>query len=455
MAVQVPCDGYFIGRSREIERIVEGASRSSAIVVYGLGGIGKSELAHYAAALLRRRDGWDDAAVVTIALDARFADGVEALLRARLAAAPTRGDRDDDREQVVASLEARPTILILENAHVAAPAVSALIDAVMRRVTRSLVLVTSRVELDLATAPVIVRLGPLSEEEARELVRRLSERLAIDALDEESVIQRGGGSPFHLRALLGGWYQVKADGVDPLRDGLAALPDDERAALAKIVAVARCPVGGSAFDAVVEGEMLGRLRRRFLVGAERGRAVVHDLVREAALAAFGPEEMREARREAARIARTAFATSRDPLHAIETICLLAMAGDHASADEMLEATYRSIAAAGLDHLLVPSLETLAAAGSTRAFLLHARVMLRMARIDDADSMLARRADDPGLARLWQYHALRGIAAPSGSQPLHQQAVAQRGRNAGGSKAWLSLSVIISDRNISARPPLRR
>lgn len=391
---------------------MHGAARSSAVIVYGVAGVGKTELAYRASTLLRATERWREAPFVPVHLDPRIEAELGTLLAMRLRASRDTNLRyaDADDEWAVTELEARPHLVIIDDAHVAPSRVAALVDAVMRRTTKSLLVVTARTELDLSTAPVTVRLEPLSGEESRQLVRRLVERMDLRTIDEDLVVRRGGGSPFLLRALVGSGYAERSTATDPLLDSIVALPPDDRAALVRIVATATCPVGSPMIEGLVSPDAIARLRRRFLISEAHGRLVVHDLVRDVTLRTCDSAEIAVARRAAALAARATFARSRHPAHAIEAICLSTSAGDHAAAEELLIEAYPAIAAASLDHLLLPSLAILADAGHRDAFLLRVRVMLRMSRIDEAHDLLAAATDDPSLAALWQYHAFRGIAA---------------------------------------------
>lgn len=405
-------DGYFVGRTQELARIAQGAARSSVVVIYGVAGIGKTELACRATALLRATDTWRDARYVAARLDSRFESQLGTLLAMRIRGATIADlrDVDDDHDWFLTALEARQHVVVLDDAHVAPARVASLIDAVMRRVTNSLLVVTSQTELDLATAPIVVRLAPLPDADARDLVRRLAERMEVGALEEDAVVCRGAGSPFVLRALVSSEYSDGSNTTDPLRDSIAALALEDRNSLVRVVAVAPCPIRSPMIEGLADPASIARLRRRFLIGEAHGRLVVHDLVRDATLRLCAESELLEARRFAASRAHAAFAASRHPAHAIEAICLSTSAGDRATAELVLIETYPAIAAASLDHLLLPSLATLANAGSTEAFLLQVRVLLRMSRIDEAHDLLAAHGNDVELATRWQYHAFRGIAA---------------------------------------------
>lgn len=404
-------EGYFVDREHELERIRDAADRSSVALIYGVAGMGKTELAHRMIALLRREPRWAGAVALPIRVDARYAERFESILAMRLAPSVRSAvvDPEVDRDALIAALEVAPYLLVIDDAHAAPAATATLVDAIMRRVSRSFVLVTSRVELDLATAPVAVRLGPLADADARHLVRRLAERLDLSGVDEDELVRRAAGSPFQLRALLAGWSRGEVT-ANPVRDAIAALSTDDRAALARVVAVAPCPLGGPPIEGLADPAAVARLRRSFLIAEESGRLTVHDLVRDATIEVVGPEELATARCAAAAIAHQAFTRSRHPSHAVEALCLLAASGQHTAAEAVLQEAYPGIAASGLDHLLVPTLEVLARAGSTSALLLQARALLRMARIDEADRLLAANIESAGTSLRWQYLALRGIAA---------------------------------------------
>ncbi|MCB9571817.1 MAG: ATP-binding protein [Kofleriaceae bacterium] len=163
----------FVGRADARARLGALLADQVVVLVYGVAGIGKTELCYRVAADLRAAGPlagvptrlWRATAGAT--LDDAVA-GLRALDRRDHAV----GD-DHALDLLVAELEARPTLVLIDDAHVAAPAaIGRLLAVLARHVTRSRVLVTSRVDLALpgdAPPPAILRVEPLAAGEIAEL----------------------------------------------------------------------------------------------------------------------------------------------------------------------------------------------------------------------------------------------------------------------------------------------
>ncbi len=402
--------GHFVGRIAECHRVVAAVERASAALIYGVAGIGKTELAHRAAAALVEQPRWAEAQRVIVRVDERFADQLATVVLQRCGRRVPRSlAAEVCLDQLVETLEARPMLVLLDDAHRAPVAAAALLDAIMRGVRNSFVIATSREELPLVTAPIVVRLGPLGAEDATALIRHLAERLDIDGIDAAELSQRCGGSPFVLRHMVAGCARGGTPPIDPLCGSLAALSAAERSSLASLIAASNCPVAGAGLVQIADARVVEELARRFMVQFEQGRIVIHDLVREAFLAIASDDELARARSEVSAAALDRFVTTQQPADAISAVCLATAAGEHAAATSLLARTYTSIAAAGMDHLLLPAMTALSNAGAADV-VLHAKVLVRMARIADAEQALAAHATDPRLVGCWRYHALRGVVA---------------------------------------------
>lgn len=402
-------DGFFVGRQRELARVRDGLAVEPVVVVYGVAGIGKSELAHHALA-----DADDEPApVLVLRVTGAQPPPPWIMLAARLPhpiPSAIAGVPDAALDWVVGELVRSPHRILVDDAHLAPEAVAALVDAVVRRGGASRVIVTSQQELPLRTSPTVVRLGPLLPEEALTLARTLSERLERRGLPLADIVQAAAGSPFALRELVASWRPGVALAPGSLHATIAALPGDERTALARLAAVAACPLISQPLRGLVTDEALAGLQRRLLVDVMVGRLVVHDMVRDAVNATLSSDERGVTARAVAAAARAQFAATQRPDAAVEALCLTVAAGELDVAARELPAIYPVAAAGGLDHLLLGAVERLAGAGHSRAALTQARILVRMAHIARAEAVLARLADDAEVRTTPSFHTLRGFVA---------------------------------------------
>lgn len=375
--------GFFFGRQLEQQRL--GAlDREPVALIYGLPGIGKSELAYVAIGALRAKTPWKEVQVTRVIVDAHVAPVLSDFLLARLT-----GHGGDLRE-LVELLVREPHLVVIDDAHLAGGMVAELIDELARRPQpASRLIATARTELPISTTPIVLKLGPLHRDEARALAEHLADRLGVklDRIDE--LVDKATGSPFLLRHLVAG-RRRGSSGSDPIHETIAVLDSETRRSLVQLAAVAGCSQSRLAAARLVPNDrVFDALTEQFLIDASPEQLVVHELVREAVLSDADPSVVATSRRSAAQVLWENYERSNAPILAVESICLSASAGDIPQAFARLREAIRSIASSGLDHLLVPALERLHEAGDTDATLALARVYLRMARIDDAAETLAR------------------------------------------------------------------
>ena len=383
--------GFFHGRGAELERL-RALTVEPVAVIYGLPGIGKTELAFQAVNQLLAEPGWRGTPVLRVIVDAEKARVIHGYVLARL----TGHTSEHALDQLVELLARERHIVTLDDAHHAPAEMAALVDALGRRSLASRVLVTSRSELPLETTPVVVRLGPLGLVDARSLARHLADRLGVTATNLDAVVERSAGSPLVLRHLIAGGRT--AAGIDPVHATVAGLDSEALRSLIQLAAVSACSQSRLAAATLVPDErVLELLRDQCLVDCGPERVVVHGLIRDMVMLEADAGLVRDSRRAVAGALWERFELHHQPLLAVEAICLTATLGDVDQALSRLLAASRTIASAGLDLLLVPILETFTAGGCVEATLLLARTYLRMARIEDAAGLLDRltdRADEP-------------------------------------------------------------
>jgi len=406
-------NGFFVGREPELARLMRLDDDEPIAVIYGVPGIGKTELAYKALADLEARTRWRGVPVTTVVVGGTARRGLQAVLRAAL-----RTERE-----LVDVLTHERHLVLLDDAHEASDAAAELIDALLRRRAQSRLVVTSREQLPVVTAPLVVRLGPLDREGSAVLVTRLAERLGIHPPPIEPLIEQAHGNPFYLRRLL-----VANQGAmqpDPLADLVGSLSPDERATLLRLAAVATCSGSRRVADRVaLDARNLQALNQKLLIDLEPQRVQIHELIVERVMRDAAPEPLREARATGSEALWELFREGGQPLHAIESLCLLSSAGAVDAALARCDEVYPQIARSGLDHLLLPILERVGDAGHPRAWITAAQIQLRMSQIDDAARSLAK-VPPTELARDPKALGLHGLVAErSGAFAIARDAFAR-------------------------------
>ncbi len=369
---------FFFGRVDELRRLRALAEEPVALI-YGLPGIGKSELAYHAAAELRSAPPWQDIPIVRVTIEPHNARVFHSFLHARITGRGCQGLSD-----LVALLAKTPHVVVLDNAHHAPNEIAALVDELVREVEpASRLIVTSRTALPVVTTPIVIRLGPLAKPEARSLAEHFATRLGMPTDGLDPLVEHSGGSPFLLRHLVAGSRRGSSSG-DPLEETINILDSDARQALIRLAAVADCSRSRLAAARLVpDDRVFNTLAEQFLVDSRPEELVIHELVREVVMSGADRDTIASSRRTAAQVLWEDFERHSLPLVAVESICLSVSAGDIEQAFASLRAAIQTISGAGLDHLLVPTLERLSRDGRPEATLALARIYLRMARIDDA------------------------------------------------------------------------
>jgi ATP/maltotriose-dependent transcriptional regulator MalT len=203
-----------IGRDREREALSAAlAAGSGVVVVEGEPGIGKSLLLAWVA------EQAGGAEVLTARASEYEADLPYALWLDALGEVPVAADRHGTHRALRALLEERaPLVVCLDDVHWADPASLDVLAALVQRPPEGEVVFVVATRVGLSPLPGVpaLRLGPLSEAEARELVGE-----AADA-----VYATSGGNPFYLEQLVrsGGGATVAA----ALAAELGGLGDDAR-----------------------------------------------------------------------------------------------------------------------------------------------------------------------------------------------------------------------------------
>lgn len=272
----------FVGRERELAQLERGLARVPVAVVCGLAGVGKSSLAYAAAAA------WEGPAVHARAT----ATGLSALLDElrRALGAVTELRTDEERAVALAgALDQAGALAVVDDLHLLSAAEQAwLMGELGAHLGRGRLIATSRERPASAQGydRVEIHLGGLPARAARELWTALDElRGATGGF--QRAFDATGGNPFLLRRRHAG----DPGGPDPLAAAVAQLAPD-RARLLGAIALARVPLPTEALTAVGGADpraALTDLRRALLVDLDgEGRPLVHELVRDAALATLSP-----------------------------------------------------------------------------------------------------------------------------------------------------------------------
>ncbi len=435
----------FVGRRAEIDRITSHVTDDVLFLVYGVGGIGKSELVYQVIREICARPEWRDATPVLV--DVRPGTTVERTLAQLLAATgagaeprhgqPTeRAHLSEQLDAVAAALDARPLLLFIDDVHnLPAKPVGRALGYLARHVKNSRLFVASRAEIELpaeAAPPVITRLGPLDSAAATAMMDALSERMQLPRANPADLMQATHGSPFYIRRALAG---QTAD-EDCLDASLASLSPWLRRVLMAIAVARYRPAEHSLAHAwpgeQTVGDTLRQLERRFLITVANGQLFVHDLVREPLLAGATAGETAAGHRDAAAMCQGELVSSVSPalLRAVDAVAHLVEASQFADAWRVVQRWYSALAAAGSDHLLRDSLDRLLFALPEHRVLIElliVRSLVRASMIEDAEAVLARVSESRSDEEETRYCALAGeIAQRKGqlgrAEQLFEQAV---------------------------------
>lgn len=439
----------FVGRERELARIAELLDEEVLFLIYGVAGIGKTELAYRALDLARAQPGWADAVPTLVQVQPRMTEHhLIAVLRRRIGAGGDLGDRlagparslADELDSAVRALEARRRLVFFDDVHLLdGETVARILGHLARRVRISRLFAASRLELPLAVAgvtPVITRLTSLDEGAARHMIAHLARRLGVAITDESGILKRAGGSPFLLQREVASWQgNESSPPADRLVATLRKLPPAARhlLILASVI-FGRVTVAELSADSGPTAGSLALLARQFFLEVTEGSVAVHDLVREAVLRTAAPSEIARARRAAAEVftRRAAAGGTEGPLAAVEAARLLCAAGDHPAALAFIAQWHGPISAAGLDHLLLETLAQLRAGlpGEASSIDLRvARILVRRGVISEAHDVLERVAGDARLAGSVRYLTLAGTIASQRGDLRTAEACLQRAHDA--------------------------
>lgn len=406
----------FVGRDGELARVRELIDREIVFMVYGVAGVGKSELVFKIFEELADDDAWSGLGRLHVEVPAgRGVADLVALVSAQLAGrGPARdvqvpAGSGDDLARLVALLDARPHLILVDDAHnLPSDELGELLDFIARHVQKSRLFVASRTKIPAPPSgmiPVEVRLGPLPDEDATLMITQLASRLGmdIDGAQIDEISRRAKGSPFYLRRFL-----VDADGsssgASSLEESLASLDRATREML--LLAAALHSIDA---DKLQPEELVTDLSRRFLVDIKRGQAVVHDLVAESLARIAAPEELRASQIAAADLLLGGDATPLEVVRAVDCLC---EAEEFERAWSVINESFRPIAAAGLDFLLLDKLRIIAERADlgVGVDLLRCRILLRSWLVDEAAELAATLETDSGAAESYELWYLLGEIA---------------------------------------------
>lgn len=393
----------FVGRTAEVARVLDLLDRETLFTAYGVGGIGKSELLYKVVEEARKLPAWREAVPILVEVKPHLdVQSVLAVLRTNLGVTPVEGPGARDTSfaaelaQTARALDAGRYLVVIDDVHHLDPArVAKMLGYLSRHVRASRIFTASRLETPLlpdAPAPVITRVATLDERDTGEMVTMLSRRLGIDAPDHAEVYRRSNGSPFFIqRELVSSGRRAPTGEDDSLESSLRQLAPSTCAALA-LASVVRGRIAERDLrsHAPEIGEALEELSLRFLVETERGAVSVHNLVRDALLRVVSDDEIAAANRSAATLYAARFGRTPAPLDVVEAVHHLVAARAFDEAWSLVEAHYRLVAAAGVDHLLADELRLLGDAVAEHrleAELLRARVLVRRSMIGEAQEIL--------------------------------------------------------------------
>lgn len=409
----------FVGRDRELGRALELLPEENLCVISGVGGVGKTELAHRLINDVLRAEDWGQARVVRAAVT----PGGDATSFAGEFAAALGVPPDAALPVLAASLAAEidrvRSIVFIDDAHHLEPAAgSNLFGALARPLRQSIVLVASRRCLpttSLLPGAIQIRLEPLTNEALAELVHRLAARRGLVAVDAGAIGGLTGGIPELVYRAVGTVEDPRPGSA--LARSLAELPPAcrhvllvasflnapvERELLVSAAAVTRCEAHAAVSDLLAQD----------LVTMSDAGIQVAAIVRATLALDVGPDEEKRARRASAAIHERRFrAQPRQAAEALAAVRELRAAGDHDAAWQLLLASFNKVPEVGRFPGLMREIDALRGAAPVAASdvaLLRARVFLR--RVNPAAAAEALDCAEVGDPPTTTYLTLRGSCA---------------------------------------------
>ncbi len=359
--------------------------------VYGLAGIGKSELVYQLVGELRTRPRWQYA-IPTL---------VEAL------PGSTAADIFGHAARLARRLDARPHLFVIDDAHHLPPSeLAAALGHLSRHVQASRIIVASRREVVLpadARSPVVTTLGPLDEVAAEQMMVALAERRQIPPLPPPSLMRTTHGFPAHIERLVA----RAPSGASALEHSLEELPPPARRLL-RALAIARHRPTRAMLQRIWSGpdpldDVCRDLSARFVLHQDGEEVIVHEVVRDALLGRATPAEILTAHDDA-----TSLFIGAGGAAAADAVHHAMAAGRHADAWHVVSRWPGAVAAAGGEPLLFSTLARL------REELPDHRVAIDLVNV----RCLVRASMNDEAARVFSR-----IPAPSGTHEARYRAVA--------------------------------
>lgn len=332
----------FLGRTRDLAAARAILRDGRVLVVWGLGGIGKTSLLR---SLVGERD-----RPRTVEVRPSRGTGLrpiaDSVARVWGAAAASAGDDEASALVLVALADARAATIVVEDAHWLDPgALRCLLTTFASFAQRGRLLMSSRARPDVPDlAERFLRLDALDAASVGALVRACRP----DVSDEECarVVGLAGGSPWAARCMATGQAR-----------GAARVSDDLDEVATRALAAMRwidTPLSEDAVDRIAGRPGTGRLLEARAFAERTGsRLRLHDVARDQ-LAEGGPAD-----RAMAELALGHLAGDRQPHHACAALSLAAATGNTSVVEAIVEATGSNILATGLADAAYEALGALA------------------------------------------------------------------------------------------------
>lgn len=272
----------FVGREADLARALDVLTRSGAVILTGVGGLGKTSLA---CRVVEELGGAEDAVFVDLA------PGASLVLEVGRALARGEGFATADwstfahdpaagLEAVLDLAEAASRLVVVDDLHLAADGAEAALHRLTRLCRRSRWVVTSRRAPEWpGSEEQTVPLDPLAVDDVERLLAACAPHVADG--ERRAIARAAGGSPWTARSRLRGGASGDA--------ATAGLPERERELLALLAALTT-PVPASILrdHAGADDAALEVLRRHGLLGPGRDPVRLHDVARHQLEAATLP-----------------------------------------------------------------------------------------------------------------------------------------------------------------------